>query len=155
MHGPVHHPHHPLWGAGAPGVPEMVTEIQAGPGHPMAIDTLQGPLAYTNPNLDVYELQKLEQHRLHIQKLQQLEQNAAAAAAKSANPHDVSMTRSMSDHYAARPQLTHFHSEQQRSRQHPANNLALVIPSTPAGRLVPSAAPSPVSGTFPSPAAYP
>ncbi|KAG0233025.1 hypothetical protein B0O80DRAFT_494739 [Mortierella sp. GBAus27b] len=168
MHGPgveYHHPGLAAWGAGAPGVPEMVAEMQAGPGHPMAVDGLQGPLGYTNPSLDAYELQQLEKHRQQIQKLQQLENAQAAVAvatavAKAANPHDVGMTRSMSDHHhygGPRPQLRQFHSEQhqqllqQRHRQHPGANLTLMIPSTSI-----SAGPSPVSGSFPvSPAGYP
>jgi hypothetical protein len=163
MHGPgveYHHPHHPSLPS-YPGVPEMAAEIQAGPGHPMTVDGL--PLAYTNPNLDHYELQQLEQHRKQIQKLQQLEQNAnaaaaaaaAAAAIKASSPHEVGMARSMSDHHHyGNPALRQFQTE--RQRQHSGSNLSLMIPSTSNGRLVVSAGPSPVSGSFPvSPVGYP
>ncbi|KAG0362903.1 hypothetical protein BGZ54_008437, partial [Gamsiella multidivaricata] len=169
MHGPAvefRQAVQPAWGAPAPGVPEMgpIAEIPSAPAHPS--------VAYTSPALDAYELQQLQRHRQEVQQLMEQGKNSLPSPVSQPStpvtPHDMGMTRSMSDHFGgARAPVRHLRSEhhhpfmqqhpQRRQRPHLGQHLTLMIPSTPHGtRRVVSAGPSPVSATFPvSPAAFP
>ncbi|KAF8950456.1 hypothetical protein BGZ46_004527 [Entomortierella lignicola] len=135
--------HHSLamssWANGTAGVPEM--QAIPTPTGPQSSVPMMPAVGYVPAGMDAHEYQKFQQHRQQAQ--QHLQQQA-----KAPEPHDVGMSRSMSEQYAPhRAPLRHFHSEHhqllhmqqqqhQRQRSHPGHSLTLMIPNTVDGRLV-------------------
>ncbi|KAF9191777.1 hypothetical protein BGZ51_000124 [Haplosporangium sp. Z 767] len=164
----LHAPHHHLaspsaWASQTTGVmplpvpndPSSLTTIST---HTPESNVLQHPPMLTTPSigvsihtLDAHELQKLHLHRQQFrqhtqqqQKNQQQRQQPHPHNQARRNPHEIGMTRSMSDHTGPGNQGRpfYFQSRQQQAWPVQHNTLALSIPSP---MVMTSSASSPAS----------